>query len=99
MMVSGKESVVSEKTSDVPVYSRLNTVYTTGLLYLLLVFDYIDRFVIVALFPFLKSDWGLSDAQCGMLVSAVFWTILALSVPIGTLIDRWSRKKSIGIMS
>jgi MFS family permease len=33
------------------------------------------------------------------MVSAVFWTMLVLTVPIGTLIDRWSRKKSIGVMS
>ncbi|MFA5078326.1 MAG: MFS transporter [Dehalococcoidia bacterium] len=82
-----------------PVYSRWDTFYTTALLYLLLVFDYIDRFVIVALFPFLKTDWGLSDAQCGMMVSAVFWAILVLTLPTGALIDRWSRKKTVGIMA
>ncbi len=91
---------MSEKTAaGGPAYSRWNTIYTTGLLYLLLIFDYVDRFVIVALFPFLKSDWGLSDAQCGMLVSAVFWSILVFTLPIGALIDRWSRKRAIGLMA
>ena len=23
--------------------------------------------------PFLKADWGLTDAQCGAMVSAVYW--------------------------
>ena len=27
----------------------------------LMVFDYVDRQVIVSLFPFLKAEWGLSD--------------------------------------
>jgi hypothetical protein len=62
-------------------------------------FDYIDRLVIVSLFPFLKQDWGLSDAQCGLLVSAVYWSILVFTLPVSVLIDRWSRKKSIGLMS
>ena len=88
-----------ETLAEGPAYSKWNTYYTTALLYLLLMFDYIDRFVIVALFPFLKSDWALTDTQCGLMVSAVFWAILVLTLPTGALIDRWSRKKTIGLMA
>jgi MFS family permease len=69
------------------------------LLFLLYMFDYIDRTVIVSLFPFLKKDWGLTDTQCGLLVSAVYWSILIFSLPVSILIDRWSRKKCIGLMA
>jgi MFS family permease len=69
------------------------------LLFLLYMFDYIDRMVIVSLFPFLKQEWGLTDAQCGLLVSAVYWSILIFSLPVSVLIDRWSRKKSIALMA
>jgi len=69
------------------------------LLFLLYMFDYIDRMVIVSLFPYIKNDWGLSDAQCGLLVSVVYWSILLFTLPASFAIDRWSRKKSIGIMS
>ncbi len=31
----------------------------------LMMFDYIDRQVIVSLFPYLKSEWALSDKQLG----------------------------------
>jgi len=62
-------------------------------------FDYIDRTVIVSLFPFLKREWGLTDTQCGLLVSAVYWSILIFSLPVSILIDRWSRKKCIGLMA
>ena len=62
-------------------------------------FDYIDRMVIVSLFPFLKQDWGLTDTQCGLLVSAVYWSILVFSFPASVLVDRWSRKNSIGLMA
>jgi MFS family permease len=69
------------------------------LLFLLYMFDYMDRMVIVSLFPFLKQDMGLTDAQCGLLVSAVYWSILIFSFPASILVDRWSRTKSISIMA
>ena len=73
--------------------------YVFALLFLLYMFDYIDRLVVVSLFPFLKRDWGLTDTQCGLLVSAVSWAILVFSFPVSLLIDRWSRKKCIGVMA
>jgi MFS family permease len=79
--------------------SKKYSYYVFSLLFLLYMFDYIDRMVIASLFPFLKADWGLSDAQCGMLISAVYWSIIVFTLPISVLIDRWSRKKSIGIMA
>jgi len=69
------------------------------LLFLLYMFDYMDRMVIVSLFPFLKQDMGLTDAQCGLLVSSVYWSILIFSFPVSILVDRWSRTKSISIMA
>ena len=79
--------------------SKGHSYYVFILLFLLYFFDYVDRMVVVSLFPFLQKDWGLSDTQCGMLVSAVYWAIVLFSFPISLLIDRWSRKKSIGLMA
>lgn len=69
------------------------------LLFLLYMFDYMDRMIIVSLFPFLKQDMGMTDAQCGLLVSTVYWSILIFSFPVSILVDRWSRTKSISIMA
>jgi len=79
--------------------NQKNAYYAFSLLFLLYMFDYIDRMVIVSLFPFLKRDWGLTDTQCGLLVSAVYWSILVFSLPVSVLVDRWSRKKAIGTMA
>ena len=79
--------------------SRGHSYYIFALLFLLYMFDYIDRMVVVSLFPYLKADFGLSDTHCGLLVSTVYWSIVVLSVPISVIIDRWSRKKSIGLMA
>ena len=73
--------------------------YVFCLLFLLYLFDYLDRMIIVSLFPFLKQDWGITDTQCGLLVSAVYWSILIFTLPASVIIDRWSRKKSIGLMA
>ena len=81
------------------LFSKAYTSYIFLLLWLLYFFDYVDRMVVVSLFPFLKADWGLTDTQCGALVSAVYWAIIVFSFPISIVIDRWSRKKSIGIMA
>lgn len=66
---------------------------------MLYLFDYIDRMVITSLFPFLKADWNLTDTQCGLLISAVYWSIVLFTFPISILVDRWSRRKTIGLMA
>ncbi len=85
--------------SDGYLLSKANSYYIFSLLFLLYMFDYIDRLVVVSLFPYLQKDWGLTDTQCGLLVSAVYWSIVLFSFPVSIIIDRWSRKKSIGIMA
>jgi len=82
-----------------PAANPRSAYYVFTLLFLLYLFDYMDRMVVVSLFPFLKQAWGLTDTQCGLLVSAVYWSILVLTLPVSIIIDRWSRKKSIGAMA
>ncbi|MBU2548193.1 MAG: MFS transporter [Proteobacteria bacterium] len=78
--------------------SRGQAYYVFALLFLLYVFDFVDRFLVASLFPHLKADWGLSDTQCGLLMSVVFWSVLIFTLPASVMVDRWSRKKSIGLM-
>ncbi len=81
------------------LFSKRYTNYIFMLLFLLYMFDYIDRMVITSLFPFLKADWNLTDTQCGALVSAVYWSIVIFTFPVSILVDRWSRRKTIGTMA
>jgi MFS transporter, Spinster family, sphingosine-1-phosphate transporter len=73
--------------------------YMFVLLYLLMLSDWVDRQVIASLFPYLKAEWQLTDTQLGSLVTIVNWTILLIAIPASILMDRWSRKKSVGIMA
>ncbi len=81
------------------LFTRKYTNYVFMLLFLLYMFDYVDRMVITSLFPFLRADWNLTDTQCGMLVSAVYWSIVLFTFPVSILVDRWSRRKTIGFMA
>ena len=90
------------KNKEIPegyLFTRKYTNYIFMLLFLLYMFDYIDRMVITSLFPFLKADWNLTDTQCGALVSAVYWSIVLFTFPVSILVDRWSRRKTIGLMA
>jgi predicted MFS family arabinose efflux permease len=61
--------------------------------------DYLDRQVIVSLFPHIKEAWGASDKQLGALVSIVSVTVALAGIPVALLADRWSRVRSIAVMA
>ncbi|KQW38620.1 MFS transporter [Rhizobacter sp. Root404] len=65
----------------------------------LMIFDYVDRQVIVSLFPYLKAEWALSDKQLGGLVSVVSVTVALGALPVALFADRVSRVKSIVAMA
>ena len=65
----------------------------------LMIFDYVDRQVIVSLFPHLKAEWGLSDKELGGLVSVVSVTVAVAGIPVALFADRVSRVKSIVAMA
>lgn len=65
----------------------------------LMMVDYLDRQVIVSLFPYMKTDWGLSDTQLGSLVSIVSVTVALGALPVALFADRASRVRSIAAMA
>jgi len=65
----------------------------------LMMVDYLDRQVIVSLFPHIKAHWGLSDKQLGAMVSIVSVTVALAGIPVALLADRWSRVRSIVLMA
>jgi len=81
------------------LFSKGYSNYVFILLFLLYMFDYIDRMVVTSMFTSIERDWGISHMQSGMLVSAVYWAIVLLTFPVSILVDRWSRTKTIGVMA
>ncbi len=81
------------------LFSRGYSNYVFILLFLLYMFDYIDRTIVTSMFTSIEQDWGITHTQSGALVSAVYWAIVILTFPVSLLVDRWSRTKTIGIMA
>jgi len=81
------------------LFSKSYSNYVFMLLFLLYMFDYIDRMVVTSMFTSIERDWGITHTQSGLLVSAVYWAIVLLTFPVSILVDRWSRTKTIGVMA
>ena len=81
------------------LFSKGYSNYVFILLFLLYMFDYIDRTVVTSMFTSIERDYGISHMQSGLLMSAVYWAIVILTFPVSILVDRWSRTKTIGVMA
>ena len=65
----------------------------------LLLSDYMSRQVLNAVFPLLKQEWVLSDAQLGLLSGIVALMVGLLTFPLSLLADRFGRVKSLAVMA
>ena len=57
--------------------------------------NYADRAAISSVFPALRSDFGLTDVQLGLLGSVFLWSYAVASPFAGWLADRWSRRQQV----
>ncbi|MFG2254277.1 MFS transporter [Streptomyces mirabilis] len=85
-------------TPGVPIVTRRYAWGVFAMAFTLMTSDYLSRQLVVSMFPHLKQEWGLSDAQLGGLVSVVSVTVALGTFPAALLVDRWSRVKSIALM-
>lgn len=73
-------------------------VYVILLLFVVNVFNYMDRMALSVLAPVLKIDLGLSDAQLGLLTGFAFALFYAVcGIPIGCWADRGIRRNIIAL--
>jgi predicted MFS family arabinose efflux permease len=71
---------------------------TLALLLALMVVDLADRQVLVAAFPQLRAEWGLTDTELGALVSVLTLTVALAAMPVAAWVDRRSRVRAIALM-
>src|SRR3974377_570452 len=70
-----------------------------ALTFALLVSDYMSRQVLNAVFPLIKSEWALSDAQLGALSGVVALMVGVLTVPLSFMADKLGRIGSLTLMA
>ena len=61
------------RASDSP-YSRAYVLYAIGLVFLVSVFNVVDRYILSILAPGIQADLALSDMQMGLLLGPSFST-------------------------
>jgi MFS family permease len=66
---------------------------------LLYTVNFMDRSIFSVVLEPIKKEFGLTDAQSGLLQTVFLASMLVFSFPAGYLVDRWSRRKSLGIMA
>ena len=72
--------------------------YALGLLFVVYIFNFIDRQILAILQESIKGELGLSDTQLGLmggLAFAVFYTFLG--IPIARLADRGTRRNILAV--
>ena len=67
------------------------------ILFLLNLFNYIDRQVLYAVFPLLQTDLHINDGQLGALASVFMLVYMCYAPVIGLLADRFSRPRLMGV--
>lgn len=70
-----------------------------AVMFVLMGLNFVDRQVIVSMFPHLREAFGLSDRELGGLVSVVGVTIAIFTVPIAVAADRFGRMRGVFAMA
>ncbi|WP_343466717.1 MFS transporter [Rhodococcus aetherivorans] len=79
--------------------SRIYPWVVLALILGLMLSDYMSRQVLSSIYPFLKQEWDLSDAELASFHSVVALMVGLLALPLSILADRWGRVKSIVLMA
>lgn len=89
---------ISISSDAVKVSPNPKANYILGILFLVMMLNFIDRQVISILAESIKRDLDLNDKQIGLMAGlsfALFYTTLA--IPVAALADRWNRSRIIAI--
>ncbi|CAH8771794.1 MFS transporter [Paenibacillus dendritiformis] len=77
----------STPKAGMPYYWKVILVFTLGW-----VFMYADRTILNPIMPILAKEFGINNAQLGLINSVFFLAYAVLQIPAGTLGDRLGRK-------
>jgi MFS family permease len=91
--------LTADNGADGPARATAYSWVVFALSFGLLISDYMARQVLNAVFPLLKVEWALSDAQLGLLSGVVAVMVGVLTLPLSIVADRWGRVRSLTAMA
>jgi predicted MFS family arabinose efflux permease len=96
------EPEVSSRIKSIPGSGdgpRISAARTAGIALFLLtalnLFNFIDRYILPGVQPLVQKEFGVNDAQIGLLTTAFFFTYMLVAPLTGWLGDRFPRKPLI----
>ncbi len=93
-----EKSEVAATNAPHEAFSSRYRYYVLALLTLGYVFNFVDRQVMTILIEPIKTEFGASDTQMGLLSGLAFALFYAtLGIPVARLADRWSRRNVLAI--
>ncbi|MFA5399679.1 MAG: MFS transporter [Dehalococcoidia bacterium] len=95
------ESTIESSAQSQKTYKITNGQKASILIVLMILFiiNYADRAILSVTLQNIKVSLGFSDTQLGAIQTAFQIMVGAVTIPLGILIDRWSRRKLAGIMA
>jgi ACS family D-galactonate transporter-like MFS transporter len=94
------EVAQSPATATVAGASKTATTVRWKIFWLLLLLssiNYIDRASLSIALPLISSEFSLTPAMEGVLLSSFFWTYAFMQIPSGLLVDRYKSRNIIGM--
>ena len=95
MAPAANSGIAPDGPRDTTLYGWIVFALSFGLL----ISDYMARQVLNAVFPLLKVEWALSDAELGLLSGVVALMVGLLTFPLSLAADRWGRVRSLALMA
>ena len=93
-----EQTSTSAKPAPHKAFSSRYRYYVLALLTLGYVFNFVDRQVMTILIEPIKTEFGATDTQMGLLSGLAFALFYAtLGIPVARLADRWSRRNVLAI--
>lgn len=89
---------MQQQAVQVPWPSPGRAWYAVGVLFIAVIFSFVDRIILSLLVDPIKADLGLTDTDMAFLLGVAFAVFFALfGLPIGRWADRYSRRLIIGV--
>lgn len=96
--MANEESVAAQPAADSVPYSPAYSNYVLGMLFVVYVFNFIDRQVMSVFIGPIKEEFGVSDTAMGLLVGFAFTLLYTVAgIPIARLADRSNRRNIVVI--
>ena len=90
-----REEPTGPTSASTPTAPRVSP-WPMWVLGLVIMIDQVDQNILRGVIPQLKHDFGIGDAEIGILLSIFVLVNGLITVPAGYLADRWHRTRTIG---